>query len=64
VAGNGPAGNPNAIRRNTRVGLIQLPAGGRTGRTPNWPLPPDPRLSARIRLLEDEIEVLEEVARW
>jgi hypothetical protein len=56
----GPAANPNAIRRNARVGLINLPAGGFTGRIPKWPLPENPRLAARIGLLTDEIEVLEE----
>jgi hypothetical protein len=56
----GPPANPNAIRRNARVGLINLPAGGFTGRIPKWPLPENPRLAARIGLLTDEIEVLEE----
>lgn len=56
----GPPANPNAIRRNTRVGLINLPAGGFTGRIPKWPLPENPRLAARIGLLADEIELLEE----
>lgn len=60
MAGNGPPPNPNAIRRNPRVGLIQLPAEGRKKRAPKWPLPPDPKLTARITLLEDEIEALEE----
>jgi hypothetical protein len=56
----GPPANPNAIRRNARVGLINLPAGGFTGRIPKWPLPENPRLAARIGLLADEIELLEE----
>lgn len=60
MAGSGPPGNPNAVRRNTRVGLVRLPAGGRTGRTPKWPLPDNPRLTARITLLSEEIEQLEE----
>lgn len=56
----GPPADPNAIRRNTRVGLVVLPAKGFAGRIPKWPLPDDPRLTARIVLLEDEIEQLEE----
>lgn len=30
--------DPNSKRRNTRVGITVLPAGGRTGRPPKWPL--------------------------
>jgi len=61
----GPDPNPNAVRRNVRVGLVQLPSEGRkkNGKwppAPKWPLPPDPRLAVRIKLLEDDIEVLEE----
>lgn len=56
----GPPSNPNAVRRNTRVGLVRLPAGGRTGRTPKWPLPDNPRLVAMIQLELDAIEELEQ----
>lgn len=61
MAGNGPLPNPNAVRRNSRVGLVTLPAEGYTGRLPKWPLPDNPRLSAKIQLIEDELEVLEEL---
>lgn len=57
----GPSPNPNAIRRNPRVGLIVLPAGGFTGRIPKWPLRVNPKLAARIQLIEDEVEALEEL---
>lgn len=60
MAGNGPAGNPNAVRRNARVGLVTLPSEGFTGRMPKWPLPANPALGARIRMIEDDIELLEE----
>lgn len=56
----GPAPNPNAKRRNPRVGMTVLPAAGRAGRTPRWPLPDNPRLTARINLLQDAIDELEE----
>lgn len=56
----GPPPNPNAVRRNPRVGVIVLPAEGYKGRTPKWPLPENPRLTARIRLIRDELELLEE----
>lgn len=56
----GPPPNPNAVRRNARVGLVTLPAEGHKGRAPKWPLPDNPALGARIRMIEDDIEVLEE----
>ncbi len=56
----GPPPNPNAIRRNTRVGLTRLPAGGRRGRTPKWPLPDNPRLTGRINIEVDLVEELEQ----
>lgn len=61
MAGTGPHANPNAARRNARVGLIVLPSEGYTGRLPKWPLPDNPRLTARVELLEEEIEALEEL---
>lgn len=39
MAGNGPPPNPNARRRNARVGAVRLPAGGRQGDPPVFPLP-------------------------
>lgn len=60
MAGIGPAGNPNAIRRNARTGVIVLPGEGRQGDAPRWPLPANPRLTARIEMLEDAITDLEE----
>lgn len=60
MAGNGPPPNPNAQRRNPRVGLTRLPAGGREGRAPRWPLPDNPRLTAKVDLEQDAIEELEQ----
>lgn len=34
----GPAPNPNARRRNARPDWVSLPADGRRGKTPKWPL--------------------------
>lgn len=56
----GPDPNPNARRRNARVGPIVLPSEGRRGRAPKWPLPANPRLTARINLLQDAVDELEE----
>lgn len=38
MAGNGPAPNPNARRRNARPAFRRLPAAGRRGDPPAWPL--------------------------
>lgn len=60
MAGTGPAANPNARRRNARVGPLVLPAHGPAGRAPKWPLPDNPRLQAQIEMLEETISELEE----
>ena len=60
MAGNGPAGNPNAARRNARVGVTRLPSHGYTGRLPKFPLPDNPRLTARVDMLQDEVDDLEQ----
>lgn len=52
--------NPNARRRNARVGVVMLDPKGRKGKPPAWPLPDDPSLTARIEFLSDEIAELEE----
>lgn len=38
MAGMGPPPNPNARRRNVRPEWRRLPAGGRQGEPPDWPL--------------------------
>lgn len=38
MAGTGPAPNPNARRRNARPAFRRLPAAGRRGDVPEWPL--------------------------
>jgi len=56
----GPAPNPNAKRRNQRVGLVRLPNAGYKGAIPKWPLPANPRLTAKVNIEQDLIEELEE----
>ena len=34
-----PPPKPNAVRRNSRVGPVLLPAEGRKGMAPEWPIP-------------------------
>lgn len=47
MAGMGPAPNPNRQRRNASVSTLKLPASGRAGRAPAWPLLDDVALAAR-----------------
>lgn len=47
MAGSGPPPNPNARRRNARVGVVVLPAGGYQGDVPEWPLLPDVVVTAK-----------------
>ena len=60
MAGNGQAPNPNAARRNARVALTRLPSHGFTGRIPRWPLPDNPRLTAKVDTLQEDVELLEQ----
>lgn len=52
----GPPPNPHRRRRNATVAMTKLPAEGRQGDPPPWPLPPDPRPAARLRLLNEQID--------
>lgn len=60
MAGIGPPPNPNARRRNARPAALRLPAEGRKGKAPRWPLPEDVVLKARLELTVSRLEV----ARW
>lgn len=59
MAGRGPSPSPNPVRRNVRAAGVVLPAEGRTGPIPPWPLPDDVMLSARLDVLRAEQEQLE-----
>lgn len=54
MAGNGPPPNPHARRRNARVAMTRLPAEGRPGPAPDWPLLPG-RLPPRLAEWADVI---------
>lgn len=59
---SGPPPDPNALRRDRpsdKDGWTTLPAEGRKGRTPKWPLPPDVRLTAALEIVHRDREVLE-----
>jgi hypothetical protein len=60
VAGRGPAGSSDPVRRNVRAGSgVRLPAEGRQGEPPVWPLRPDVMLTARLDFLRSEQASLE-----
>ena len=61
MAGNGPPPNPNARRRNARVGVVRLPAGGREGDPPVWPLP---RPTVYERRVWAELWALPQAVAW
>lgn len=47
MSGMGPAPKPNARRRNATVAMVELPAAGRDGEAPPWPLLADIVLSTQ-----------------
>lgn len=59
MPGMGPPPNPNARRRNATIALTQLPAEGRKGPAPEWPLIADIILTAKLELAEAKLEQLQ-----
>ncbi|MCA1218689.1 hypothetical protein [Streptomyces sp. 8L] len=64
MAGTGPAPKPGARRRNAAGSAMRLPAAGREGAPPAWPLPADIQIVVRRdtaqRSVDDiELELLE-----
>jgi hypothetical protein len=56
---NRPAASPDPVRRNARGFGVRLPAEGRQGDAPRWPLRPDAILAARLEVLRTEQADLE-----
>lgn len=59
MAGRGPAASPDPVRRNARSAGVLLPAEGRKGDPPPWPLPVDVVLTAKLEVLRSEQAALE-----
>ncbi|MET8982128.1 hypothetical protein ABZX85_41750 [Streptomyces sp. NPDC004539] len=60
MAGMGPAPKPNARRRNATVAMVELPAAGRGGEPPAWPLLGDIALQTQrdaAQRTADELEL-------
>lgn len=60
MAGTGPAPSSSPRRRNARVGVVVLPAGGYTGPIPKWPMLPDVVTGAKRDLELRAVEALRE----
>lgn len=58
MPGMGPPPKPAGQRRRTNptVAMTKLPAEGRKGNPPPWPLGPDVRSAAKLRLLNEQID--------
>lgn len=59
MSGPPPKDPDQRVRRNKTPGLNQLPAGGRTGPIPTFPLGPDLHTLAKLRVAESKVEALE-----
>jgi hypothetical protein len=62
MAGIGPAPKPaeRRARRNAAPNTTRLPAAGRTGKAPRWPLPPNLRLTTALDAAKANRDKLEE----
>lgn len=59
MAGMGPPPTGHARRRNAAPGATQLPAEGRQGEPPRWPLPSDLATRAKLEVARDRVTLLE-----
>lgn len=66
MAGTGPAPkHPDArARRNATVAMTRLPADGRKGRAPAWPLDADLATETAIHFTKREIKAIEDELEW
>lgn len=63
MAGMGPPPNPHARRRNARPARTALPAEGRKGAAPKWPLLPNLTLRAKLEVAQAVVDDLGDQAR-
>ncbi|WHT21011.1 hypothetical protein N8J89_08070 [Crossiella sp. CA-258035] len=57
---SGPPPNPNARRRNARTARERLPAEGRKGPAPDWPLPKNLTLMTQLQIAQSTVDDLKE----
>lgn len=58
MAGMGPPPKANRQRRNATVAMTRLPAEGRSGKTPVWPLPDDVVTTVKLEMAQAAVERL------
>jgi hypothetical protein len=63
MPGMGPPPSVNRRRRNWSPATTPLPAAGRAGPPPQWPLPPDITTRAKLQVAEDKLEHLRQRRR-
>lgn len=63
ITGPAPKPDDQRRRRNAVVAMTQLPAEGRQGEPPRWPLVPDVILTTRHELAEAKVERLQQERR-
>jgi len=66
MAGNGPPPKHQDMRarRNATVAMTQLPAEGRKGRAPAWPLGADVTIDSEIEMIKLEIKDVDNEIEW
>lgn len=57
---SGPPPSPNPRRRNVRPAKTQLPAEGRTGPTPPWPLARNLQLLVSLQVAQETVDTLKD----
>lgn len=60
MGSRGPLPKPNATRRHATIAMTQLPAEGRQGDTPGWPLIADVTLTVRRDVALAKVEQLQD----
>lgn len=56
---NGPTSTGNPRRRNAQLAMTELPAEGRQGPPPRWPLGPDLQLRSELQVAQSRLSQLE-----
>lgn len=64
MPGPAPKHPDHRARRNATVAMTKLPAEGRTGRTPAWPLGADVELDVQIEMVKLEVKDIDDDINW
>jgi hypothetical protein len=64
MSGPAPKKPENRARRNATFAMTPLPAAGRPGRAPKWPLGADVQLDTQIALAKVELKDLDDEIEW